>query len=207
MLDLSWLPFAPGLVLGRSGPLPIFPKVRLPHKLRSGHMYVVGKTGKGKSKFLQSCVSQDIAEGRGCGVIDPQSDLIADLLELLYQRGSLENPELMERIVYVNPADHRHVIAFNVLAAQGDPYEIAQNVIEAFRRAYPETLREAPHFANLMLHALLVLIKTGMTLIELPRLLVDQAFRDSLLAQAGDRDLASYFHDRYDRWQRDAAVM
>lgn len=201
-----WRP--PGLVLGHTGPWPLFPPIRLPQAARAGHLYVIGKTGKGKSKFLQSCLLQDVAAGRGCGVIDPHADLINELLALLQQRGLLDVPEQWNRIIYINPAEHRYVIPFNVLQTPGDPYEVAQNVIEAFRRTWPESLWEAPHFSNIMLHALLVLIKTRRTLIDLPRLLVDQRYRERLLARTASPDLTAFFHDRFDRWgKQQGAIM
>jgi hypothetical protein len=59
-----------------------------------------------------------------------------------------------------------------------------------------------------MLHALLVLIQTRRTLIDLPRLLVDGAYRERLLERAGSPELASFFHDRFDRWgKQQGAVM
>lgn len=195
------------LVLGRSGPLPLFPNIRLSHHARTGHMYVVGKTGKGKSKFLQSCLFQDIAAGRGCGVIDPHSDLVADLLWALSVRGILDYPAQRERIVYVNPADHRYIIPFNVLQTPGAPYEVAQNVIEAFCRTWPESLREAPHFSNVMLHALLLLIRSQQTLVDLPRLLLNKPFREEILTAVGDASLTAFFHGRYDAWERRSPEM
>src|SRR5690606_21320271 len=153
------------------------------------------------------CLFQDIAAGRGCGVIDPHADLVTDLLWLLHRRGVLDDPVQEQRLVYVNPAESRYVIPFNVLATPGEPYEIAQNVIEAFRRTWPERLGEAPHFANVMLHTLLLLIRCRLTLVDMPRALVEDAFRDDLLQTADEPELTSFFHDRFDEWGRNAAVM
>ena len=53
---------------------------------RTAHMYVIGMSGKGKTKLLEHCLYQDIAAGRGCGLIDPHSLLVDDLLRLLVTR-------------------------------------------------------------------------------------------------------------------------
>ena len=204
---MKWFQRARGLVLGRGGPWRVHPLVQLPQAARSGHMYVVGKTGKGKSKFLQSCLFQDVLAGRGCGVIDPHADLVSDLLWLLEQQGAFADGAQQARIVYVNPAQRDHIIPFNVLATPGEPYEIAQNVIEAFRRTWPDSLGEAPHFSNVMLYTLLLLIRVRLTLVDMPRLLVDADFRDGLLERAGDPELTAFFHQRFDEWGRQAAVM
>ncbi|MBL8163273.1 MAG: type IV secretion system DNA-binding domain-containing protein [Anaerolineae bacterium] len=193
--------------MGRIGRLPFLPTVHLPQAARSGHVYVVGKTGKGKSKFLQACLFQDIAAGRGCGVIDPHADLVSDLLALLHTRGVLNDPAQMQRLVYLNPAQRDHIIPFNVLATPGEPYEIAQNVIEAFRRTWPDSLGEAPHFSNVMLHALLVLIHARLSLIDLPRLLTDLPFREQWLNRIADARLSEFFHTRFDAWGKQAALM
>jgi len=197
----------PGLTLGHISPWRFSPAVRVPQAERSGHLYVVGKTGKGKSKFLQSCLFQDIVAGRGCGVIDPHADLIADLLAMLDKEGFFKQDANIKRVIYLNPADHRLVVPFNVLATPGEPYEIAQHVIEAFRRAWPEALANAPHWANIMLHALLLLIRVERTLIDLPTLLLDKRQRDLWLDQAQNEDLSAFFHQRFDQWGKQAPVM
>jgi hypothetical protein len=194
------------LILGRVGPTRFSSLYLLPPVARAAHMYVVGKTGKGKSRFLQYLLFQDVAAGRGCGVVDPHADLISDLLSLLITRGVLDDLAIRERLMYLDPARKDYVIPFNVLTIPGEPYEIAQNVIEAFRRTWPESLAEAPNFANNMLHAVLLLIQSQLTLVELPRLLVDREFREMLLTRSGDPDLTSFFHDRYDRWGREAPL-
>lgn len=165
-------------------------------------MYVVGKTGKGKSKFLQSCLAQDIAQWHGCAVIDPHADLVGDLLAMLLDQGTLDDIQQAERVIYLDPTEHSFVVPFNVLATAGEPYEIAQNVIEAFRRTWPESLVEAPHFSNIMLHALMLLIRTRSTLIDLPRLLMSRPYRERLLERVDAPELSAFFHDRFEQWGR-----
>ena len=98
-------------------------------------MYVIGMSGKGKSKFLESCLYQDIAAERGCGLIDPHSLLADDLLRLLITRNILDNSAIRDRLIYVDPARTDYVIPFNVLAIKGEhPYDIASTVLDAFRR-------------------------------------------------------------------------
>ena len=68
------------LVLGRLWRSPISPLSRVTASARTAHMCVIGMSGKGKSKLLEHCLYQDISAGRGCGLIDPQSLLVDDLL-------------------------------------------------------------------------------------------------------------------------------
>jgi hypothetical protein len=54
---------------------------------RTAHLYVIGMSSKGKSELLEWCLYQDIAAGRGCGLIDSHSLLVDDLLRLLITQG------------------------------------------------------------------------------------------------------------------------
>ena len=204
-----FLPYSAGLCLGQLGtiPLPFFPKVYLSDVERAKHMYVLGITGKGKSKFVEGLILQDVLAGRGCGVIDPHSDLVKNVFAHLVDRGFFDQPSSVERIVYLDISRDDAFLPFNVLAVPGDPYAIAQLVIEAFRRTWPDALKEAPQFTNIMLAALVVLIKTGKTLVDVHRLLTDKNWREQLLIQANDEGTTSFFHERYDYWGREAPVM
>jgi len=88
-------------------------------------MYVIGMSGKGESKLLEWCLYQDIAAGRGCGLIDPHSLLVDDLLRLLVTKGVLADPDIRHRLIYVDLARTDYVIPFNVLATQAEhPYDM-----------------------------------------------------------------------------------
>jgi hypothetical protein len=148
-----------GLVLGRLGRFPIAPLFRVTASARTAHLYVIGLSGKGKSKLLEYCLYQDIAAGRGCGLFDPHSLLVDDLLRLLITRGVLADPSIRHRLIYVDPARTDYVIPFDVPATQAEhPYDIAVAVLEAFRRTWPECLKETPHLSNVVTAALIVLI-------------------------------------------------
>jgi hypothetical protein len=201
------------LVLGRLGRFPIAPLFRETAPARTAHLYVIGMSGKGKSKLLEWCLYQDIAAGRGCGLIDPHSLLVNDLLRLLITQGVLANPDIRHRLIYVDPARTDYVVPFNVLATQTEhPYDIAAIVLEAFRRTWSECLKETPHFSNVVTTALIVLINAfvdqkGLTLMHMPRLLTNTEFRDQCLERVTDASIVEFFHDRYDRWGREAPLM
>lgn len=201
------IPRPDDLVLGRTGPFWPFPLFRLRARERATHMYVVGITGQGKSKLLQHCLFQDILAGRGCGVLDPHTDLAQDLLASLAASGFFSKPGNRERVIYFDPSRLEYALSFNVLATPYPPYARAMNLVEAFRRTWPESLKEAPRFTNILLAALLTLIANELTLAELPRLLTDKAFREDLLGQVADPEIVSVFHDRLDRWGREQPLI
>jgi hypothetical protein len=194
-----------GLVLGRLGRFPISPLFRVTASARTAHRYVIGMSGKGKSELLEWCLYQDIAAGRGCGLIDSHSLLVDDLLRLLITQGVLADPDIRHRLIYVDPARTDYVVPFNVLATQAEhPYDIAAAALEAFRRTWPECLKEVPHFSNVVTAALIMLIENDLTLMHMLRLLTNPEFREQCLGKVTDSNIVEFFHDRYDRWGREA---
>lgn len=202
------------LLLGRTGKYSFFPKFHISAQSRRFHTYVVGLTGRGKSKFLQNCLVQDIMAGRGCAVIDPHGDLAKDVMNSLIDKGFFSNDHSIDRLIYVAPRRRDFVIPFNVLARPDDEtetYEIAQRVISAFMRAWSRTLLEPPRFQQIMRESLAVLIENGETLCSLYRLLTDDDFREEKLASISDpkvaADCQAFFRNEFDRWGRDRPHM
>lgn len=181
-------------------------RLRVAESDRQTHTYVVGITGKGKSKLLEHILFQDIVSGRGCGVLDPHSDLVGDLLQYLHSHPEKASPH-MERIIYVDPSRRDHLVPFNVLASDNSPYETAQNVVEAFRRTWPQALAEAPRFANIVTACVLTLIPNKLTLVELPRVLTDTQFREHLLQRVSDPEVITFWRERYEKWGRETPVI
>ncbi|MGD8457015.1 MAG: type IV secretion system DNA-binding domain-containing protein [Anaerolineales bacterium] len=171
-------------------------------------------TGRGKSKFLQNCLVQDITAGRGCAVIDPHGDLAKDTLRQLVSNGFFAKSGGDTRIVYVSPRRRDYVVPFNVLkrpTPTTETYEVAQRVIQAFMRTWSRTLLEPPRFQQIMRAALAVLIETGETLTSLYRLLTDDDFRAEKLEEISDpkvaADCRTFFHNEFDRWGRERTAM
>ena len=192
--------------LGRVGPLGLIPYT-IPAKARHTHCYCIGTTGQGKSKFIESLLVADIRAGRGCGLVDPHTDLARDTLAHLLSKGYFRDPATLQRVIYFDPTRSDYVIPFNILKANLPPYTIAQQVIEAFRRTWPHALEEAPRFTNIALATLLVLIETGQSLVEMPSVLINRDYRENLLQQVRDPQVVGFFRSRFDQWGREAAVM
>ncbi len=101
------------------------------------HCYVIGASGSGKTKFLESLIRQDIDAGQGCGVIDPHGDLIEDLKGYLAVVGQSKGEAwLRERIVLIDLADPQQTVAFNPIEQlPGVPAgEQAAELISSFRK-------------------------------------------------------------------------
>lgn len=178
----------------------------------STHMYVVGRSGKGKSKFLEGFLWQMINHGYGCGLVDPHGDLADNLLKLITKqpingkRTWIEEKDNASRLVYIEPGRNDYFTPMNVLSSDYDLYTVATNVIEAFQRTWSEELKAAPQFKNTALHGLLLLIEHGLSLVELPALFMLKDFRDSLLEKSTNEDVKMFFEFRFGQWKNEQAL-
>src|SRR5215212_5144627 len=176
----------------------------------NSHLYVVGASGQGKSKFLQQVLFQLAVAGHGCGVFDPHADLASDLLAELASYPTpawLSDPKNRDRVIYLDPSRTDYLIPCNVLQSScSTPYEISENIVESFRRVWPETLSEAPRFAQILRNAALVLSLNGLSLLEMEPLLTNKEFRMRLLATTPDPLVRTFFTHQYDKWGREQAI-
>jgi type IV secretory pathway TraG/TraD family ATPase VirD4 len=93
---------------------------------RRQHMYMIGKTGMGKSTLLDHMIAQDIQGGEGLALVDPHGDLVERILRFVPSRR-------INDVVYVNPSDLDYPVAFNPLEAV-DPATAAPCCLRADRR-------------------------------------------------------------------------
>jgi len=119
----------------------------------------------------------------------------------------LREPANLKRVIYIDPTRDDYLPPLNILRNSfASPYETAENVVESFRRVWPETLSEAPRFAQILRNALLALIYADLTVLELEPLLTNKSFREQILARCQDAQVASFFHQQFDQWGREQAI-
>jgi hypothetical protein len=144
---------------------------------RRRHLYIVGQTGTGKSTLLLNLIAQDLAAGEGLALLDPHGDLAeAVLMHIPKDRTNV--------FVYLNPADAERPIGFNPLSAVPEDLKpiVADGVVSAFRHVWPESW--GPRLDYILTNAIRALLDVpGATLLMLPRLLIDEAFRVPLIEQ------------------------
>jgi hypothetical protein len=207
-------PASPRLVLGHEHAvagwrLPFVTRpVALEGRAIHQHKHVIGLTGQGKSKLLASMFAQLHSQGIACGLIDPHSDLALDCLRLLVEGGERVDGGGERPVLYVDFSRRDAYLPFNVLRQPYDAHTIARNLVEVCKRTWPALAGgAAPTFENILLHATVVLVANDYPLTVMPRLLVDKDFRDMSLRQVDDDQVVRFFHDRYDAWGRDGALM
>ncbi|VVB84955.1 Type IV secretion-system coupling protein DNA-binding domain protein [uncultured archaeon] len=164
---------------------------KIQEKDRSTHLYVVGASGAGKSKFLEFLIRQDILKGKGFGLIDPHGDLAEEIKGFLLL--ALSEEEINERIVYVDPANEEYTIAFNPLEkTEGiSSAEIAAELIEAFKKIWHDSW--GARMEDLLRNTLIALIEADLTLVDLPQFLINGDFRLNTLDKVKHPITKQYF--------------
>lgn len=158
---------------------------------RRGHLYGLGKTGTGKSTLLDRLIVQDIQRGEGVALFDPHGDQAARLLDFI-------PPERINRVCYFNPADLAHPIGFNILA--NHPPErrhlAVSGVVSAFKAIWHDSW--GPRLEYILANAVAALVELpGATLLHLPRLLADDAYRDRIGRQLVDPIVRRYWLEEF----------
>lgn len=197
-------PKRPILNLGRTGPSWFPWPLCLGPKEISTHKHVLGVSGTGKSKFLESIFLQLFQQRIGVTFIDPHSDSVGAILATLVSSGFFDkNPDALNRLLYIEFRDDEDgwFLPLNILKQPGTQgHVLASGIKEAFHRAWPSLSGgAAPMFDTLVQDASKVLISNGLPITALYRLLSDKRYRDELLKNENDMDIVDSFHNQFDR--------
>lgn len=161
---------------------------------RLRHIYVIGKTGVGKTTLLMNMALADITQGRGVCIIDPHGDLIEEILHHIPKERS-------ENVVYVNASDTAHPIAFNPLsgATKETQHLVASGLIAAFKKIWIDSW--GPRLEYILQFALLTLLEHGdSTLLDIQRLLTDKDFREEILFSIKSNHIRQFWRNEFDKY-------
>jgi hypothetical protein len=182
-----------GLYLGKSVYRGMSRKIFISDKDRARHMYIIGKTGTGKSELLMDMILQDIRAGKGVCFIDPH-DTVEKLLEY-------NPPERAEDVIYFNPADTDRPMGLNMLEARTEEEKqfVASSIINLMYKLYDphKTGIIGPRFEHAIRNAMMtVMVEPGATFIEIVRVMTDPKFLQELLPKVEDPMVRRYWTDQ-----------
>jgi hypothetical protein len=170
---------------------------------RERHVFIVGKSGSGKSTVLFNLAMHDIMAGEGTAVIDPHGDLAEAIIDAM-------PPERTHEVCYFNVADTEYPVGFNPLARQpGKRHALATaGIVAAFKHLWGENW--GPRLEHFLFHGVAALLESPRpTLIDLARIYTDEDFRSCIVARISDPMIARFWTGEYtsydQRFQAEAA--
>lgn len=162
---------------------------------RRQHMYILGKSGTGKSVLISNLAYQDIKHGHGLAIVDPHGDLVEEILSSI-------PPERLGDVVYFNPSDPDYHIGFNVLEVKNDKQKhlIASGIMGIFTKIWANAWSSRMEY--ILNNSILALLDTpGTTLLGIPRLLVDKDYRQGIIKNIKDPVVRTFWVHEYESWQ------
>ncbi len=182
-----------GLYLGRNVYRGVVKPIYMKQTDRRRHIYIVGKTGTGKTELLKDLLLQDIRAGRGVCLIDPH-DLAENILEFI-------PPERAEDVIYFDPSNLDRPMGLNLLEAKTEDQKhfIATAVINLMYKLFDpyKTGIVGPRFEHAIRNAMLtVMSEPGATFVEVVRVLTDPSFVRELLPKVTDPMVRRYWTDQ-----------
>jgi energy-coupling factor transporter ATP-binding protein EcfA2 len=163
---------------------------------RRAHMYLIGKTGTGKSTLLETMIRQDIDSGQGLALLDPHGDLIEKVLARIPEHRR-------DDLIYFNVPDPSRPLGFNPLETL-PPLKrplAASGLLEVFKKIWADSW--GPRLEHILRNALLALLDQPEAILsDVLRLLSDQAFRKNVAGRAVNAQVRDFWLREYESYPK-----
>lgn len=160
---------------------------------RRRHMYIIGKTGTGKSYYMQAMALQDMEKGEGLAFLDPHGDSAEWLIERIPANR-------IEDVIYWNPGDVERPMGFNIIEAynEQDKHRVVNSFLGLMTKMYDPHNQgiTGPIFERSVRNAMLTVMEVpGATLVEVLRILSDQKYANAIIPNIKDPVVKRYWTD------------
>ena len=159
---------------------------------RRRHMYVIGKTGMGKSTLLENMIFSDIQAGRGVAVVDPHGDLAEAVINFVPSRRTND-------VIIFDPSDREWPIAFNMLENIDPSLNtiVASGLVGIFKKIYANSW--GPRLEHILRNTVLSLLEyPNTTMLGIPRILQDADFRRKVVRKIEDPLVKSFWINEFE---------
>ncbi len=163
---------------------------------RTQHSYIIGKSGVGKSKFMESIIRQDIENGKAVIVIDPHGDLVDNILHFMPE-------ERLDDVCIIDPSDTERPVAFNPLTSVEDSLKprVTQDFTEVLKKQFKDTW--TPKIEHLFRFAFLALLDyPGANFSDLQKVLTDKNFRQKLSKHIKNDFVKRFWAVEFSAWSQ-----
>ena len=161
---------------------------------RRRHIYVVGKTGMGKTALLENMAIQDILVGRGVSFVDPHGEATERILDFIPSKR-------VNDVVYFNPADLDYPITFNVMEKVGEEHRhlVASGLMGVFKKIWPDVWSARMEY--ILNNCILALLEyPNSTLLGINRMLADPEYRKKVVDRITDPVVKSFWLNEFARY-------
>ncbi|KKP65306.1 MAG: hypothetical protein UR63_C0058G0003 [Candidatus Roizmanbacteria bacterium GW2011_GWC2_35_12] len=158
---------------------------------RRKHVYIIGKTGVGKSTLIANMAIDDIRKDRGVGIIDPHGDLSETILDYIPKRR-------MNDVVYLEPFDTERPFSLNVLEIKNKQQKdlVASGIVSIFYKLYKDSW--GPRLEYILRNVILTLLESpGATLVDILGLLSNADYRKKVVRELTDPVLKDFWEKEY----------
>jgi len=158
---------------------------------RERHIYIIGKTGTGKSTLIANMAIEDIRKGEGVAVIDPHGDLVQILLNYIPRQR-------INDVCYFNPADPDYTYPLNPLEVTNPSQRelVASGIVSIFHKLYAHSW--GPRLEHILRNTLLTLTAVPETsLADVIRILTEKKFREKIVQQLTDQTLVRFWQKEF----------
>ena len=158
------------------------------------HMYIVGKTGSGKTSLLHNLIVQHIEAGHGVGLIDPHGDLANNLLDYIPSSRARD-------FVYLDATDLANPIGMNILAnvSPDKRHQIASGIVSSMKSIWRDSW--GPRLEYILYNSVSALLDCeNTTILGIPKLLADSSYRKWVVKQVHDPFIKSFWTNEYENY-------
>lgn len=158
-------------------------------------MYILGKTGTGKSTLISQLIQSDIKNNEGFCLIDPHGDLAEKVLGMIPE-------ERKNDVVYFNPGDVNHDISLNILECRKpeDKYLVASGFISVMKKIWSEFW--GPRMEHILRYTVLTVLEFPSygTILWIPKLLSDEKFRKAIILRLHSPQLKAFWINEFEKY-------
>ncbi len=161
---------------------------------RRRHLYIIGKTGMGKTVLQENMVMSDIMAGHGVCYVDPHGDTAEKILNYIPSNR-------INDVVYFNPADLEYPVGFNILesVAEDQKHLVSNGLMGVFKKIWPDVW--SPRMEYILQNCVMALLDyPGATLLGINRLLVDNDYRKRVVAKIRDPIVKTFWIAEFESW-------
>jgi predicted nucleic acid-binding protein len=163
---------------------------------RLRHIYLIGKTGQGKTTLLENMINFDIRNKNGLAFLDPHGDCVQRILDYIPK-------ERIDDVIYFNPTDVNHPIGFNPLekVSWEQRHLTAISLLSIFKKIWVDAWSARMEY--ILTNTLLALLEwPKATLLDVNRLLADEKFRNLVINNLKDEVVKAFWRQEFDKYHK-----